>query len=134
MLLAPAQDEVHRLYYRALLNITTSANATMTTAERVLIETYQRTVNFIGSDKQRTQKLIEFCSQPRFINDMLKLFRWKDRTKFRRKFVSPLITQGLLEMTIPEKPNSRNQRYITTQAGLELFHKLHKSWQVCHQV
>jgi len=46
---------------------------------------------------------------------------WKDRTKFRRRFIMPLMAQGLIEMTIPEKPNSRLQKYITTQSGRALI-------------
>lgn len=70
------------------------------------------------------QKLLEFCRQPRFISEMLALLSWQNRTKFRRKFVYPLIEKGLLEMTIPDKPNSRLQKYIITQAGIELLHTL----------
>jgi ATP-dependent DNA helicase RecG len=40
-----------------------------------------------------------------------------DRTKFRRQGLTPLIEAGLLEMTIPDKPTSSNQRYRLTDAG-----------------
>jgi len=40
-----------------------------------------------------------------------------DRTKFRDGIVKPLIEAGLLELTIPDKPRSRMQRYRTTEAG-----------------
>ena len=30
-----------------------------------------------------------------------------------RKFITPLVKSGRLEMTIPEKPKSKNQRYRT---------------------
>ncbi len=49
---------------------------------------------------------------------------WKDRTKFRNRFITPLITNGLVEMTVPGKPNSRLQRYKITQAGLLLLSEL----------
>jgi hypothetical protein len=41
-----------------------------------------------------------------------------DRTKFRNGVVKPLIEMGLLELTIPDKPRSRMQRYRTTEEGL----------------
>ncbi len=41
-----------------------------------------------------------------------------DRTKFRDNVVKPLIEAGLLEVTIPDKPRSRLQRYRTTTAGV----------------
>ena len=34
--------------------------------------------------------------------------------------MNPLLELDYLVMTIPEKPTSRNQRYQTTQAGIEL--------------
>ena len=58
-------------------------------------------------------KLLEFCQTPRFIHEMMGLLNWKDRTKFRKKFVQPLLAQGLLKMTIPDKPSSGNQKYQT---------------------
>ncbi len=42
------------------------------------------------------------------------LFELKDRTKFRNKFIAPLISGGLLELTIPDRPNSSKQKYMTT--------------------
>ena len=38
---------------------------------------------------------------------------YASRTKFSRKYVKPLIDAGLLVLTIPDKPNSRLQKYRT---------------------
>lgn len=35
----------------------------------------------------------------------------KDRKSFVERYLKPALEQGLIEMTIPEKPNSRSQRY-----------------------
>ena len=45
----------------------------------------------------------------------------KDRTKFRNQVLRPLLVAGWIEMTIPDKPTSRNQRYRTTAAGREVL-------------
>lgn len=37
-----------------------------------------------------------------------------NRTKFKEKYINPLISEGLLEMTIPDKPNSSLQKYRLT--------------------
>ena len=42
---------------------------------------------------------------------------WKDRTKFRNRVLKLLLETGLVEMTIPEKPNSRLQKYRLTAKG-----------------
>ncbi len=68
-----------------------------------------REVDFVSA----TIKLVQFCQTPKSINEMMELLGWSDRTKFRNRFVSPLIQQKILAMTIPDKPKSSNQRYIT---------------------
>jgi ATP-dependent DNA helicase RecG len=42
----------------------------------------------------------------------------KDRVHFLRSYLRPLLENGWLERTIPDKPRSRMQRYRTTEAGL----------------
>jgi hypothetical protein len=36
----------------------------------------------------------------------------KSRASFKKNYLDPLLQSGMIEMTIPEKPMSRNQRYI----------------------
>ena len=48
-------------------------------------------------------------------------FKWKDRTKFRNKFIHPLLEAELIKMTIPDKPQSPNQQYVITEKGEGLF-------------
>ena len=47
-----------------------------------------------------------------------------DRTKFRRKYIHPLLEAGILELTIPDKPNSQNQKYRLTAKGIALKNSL----------
>ncbi|MCD8326249.1 MAG: Fic family protein [Lachnospiraceae bacterium] len=39
----------------------------------------------------------------------------KSRETFRRNYLHPAMEQGLVRMTIPDKPQSRNQRYVKTE-------------------
>lgn len=43
-----------------------------------------------------------------------------NRSKFREQVLAPLLALGVVEMTIPEKPNSSKQRYRLTAAGRAL--------------
>lgn len=43
-----------------------------------------------------------------------------DRKSFRQLYLQPALAQGWIEMTLPDKPNSKNQQYRLTQAGQEL--------------
>jgi ATP-dependent DNA helicase RecG len=42
-------------------------------------------------------------------------------TKNHERHIIPLLEKGLLAMTLPDKPNSKNQKYITTEKGKILF-------------
>jgi len=41
----------------------------------------------------------------------------KDHKSFRELYLKPALKEGLVEMTIPDKPNSRNQKYCLTEKG-----------------
>ena len=43
-----------------------------------------------------------------------------NRDHFRKAYLLPALAAGLVEMTQPDKPNSRSQRYRLTAAGREL--------------
>ena len=45
----------------------------------------------------------------------------KHEDHFRKAYLSPALQAGLIEMTIPDKPRSRNQRYRLTPAGREFL-------------
>ena len=36
----------------------------------------------------------------------------KSKETFRKHYMNPAITLGMVEMTVPDKPTSRNQRYV----------------------
>jgi len=41
----------------------------------------------------------------------------RDRTHLRERYVSPALTEGIIEPTVPDKPNSRLQKYRLTAKG-----------------
>ena len=62
--------------------------------------------------------------EARSFGEMLAFMGLADRTKFRRKYIHPLLEASILELTIPEKPNSRNQKYRLTAKGIALKNSL----------
>lgn len=49
-----------------------------------------------------------------------------DRTKFRNQILKPLLSEGLLNMTIPEKPTSSKQEYRLTEKGQGVLEVMEK--------
>lgn len=60
-------------------------------------------------------QILMFCRQePKTILQIGDLLGYRDK-KTIRKYLNPLLSEGLLARTVPDKPNSRNQRYITAR-------------------
>lgn len=55
--------------------------------------------------------IIEFCSTPRSMTEIMEHIGLKHRYNVKHRYIDPLIDSGFLVMTIPEKPNSRSQKY-----------------------
>ena len=58
-------------------------------------------------------KILEFCKEPRTTKEIMAYLGLKDRRNFYLKYMRPLLDSGKLQMTIPDKPNTKNQKYIT---------------------
>lgn len=74
--------------------------------------------------KATKHQITDFCIEPKSTVEIMDLLGWRDRTKFRNKYITPLIEIGILEMTIPDKPNSRLQKYRLTILGKQLKDQL----------
>lgn len=44
--------------------------------------------------------------------ELMQKVNMKSRSSFKKHYLDPLLQSGMIEMTIPETPNSRNQRYV----------------------
>jgi ATP-dependent DNA helicase RecG len=59
-------------------------------------------------------QLIQFISTPGNRHEIFKHLGVTNHSKNKSRFIDPLIEFGWLEMTIPDKPNSRLQQYKLT--------------------
>lgn len=72
---------------------------------------------------QHQVKILEKCTAETSISELMEIAERKDRTKFRQSTLAPLLNDGLVEMTIPDKPNSRLQKYRITHQGRQELEK-----------
>ncbi len=70
-----------------------------------------------GQDAEQvdTESLLRFCREPRTRQEMQAFCRMESRKKFCARILHPLLASGTLIMTIPDKINSKNQKYISKQ-------------------
>jgi ATP-dependent DNA helicase RecG len=72
--------------------------------------------NLVGNHQvthqDRIEELLLFCAKPKTRDEMQQFMGLADRGHFRKTVLLPLLESGQLVMTIPDKPNSRNQKYV----------------------
>lgn len=57
--------------------------------------------------------ILNFCVTAKSGKEIQEYIGIKDREYFRKKILKPLLERRLVLLTIPDKPNSKNQKYIT---------------------
>lgn len=71
--------------------------------------------NTPGDRKDGLERLIDFCTIPRSRREMMDYLGLADQKNFRKRYLIPLLQAGKLEMTLPDTPSSRNQKYQKKQ-------------------
>lgn len=61
--------------------------------------------------------ILSFCEEAKPTSAIIKIADLKDRDTFLNKMIKPLISEGLLSMTLPNKITSPLQKYYTTEKG-----------------
>ena len=60
-------------------------------------------------------KIVEYCMEPHRKSDIANYCGYKDERYFTKKYLKPLLEEEIIAMTIPDKPNSKNQKYVTVK-------------------
>lgn len=74
-------------------------------------EQVRKSANDVSEYVKRMLKVMEF-EVPYTTLSLMELLGLKSRETFRKNYMDPALSMGVVERTIPEKPNSKNQRYI----------------------
>jgi len=71
-------------------------------------------------DTPQVVKLVEMIDGEMRREDIMYSLGLKDRMHFVNSYLKPAMDEGIVEMTIPEKPRSRRQQYRLTSKGKAL--------------
>lgn len=58
------------------------------------------------------EKIVKYCSEAKTLKELMEYFGYKHRPTFIKNHLRPLLNEGKIRLTIPDKPNSKNQKYI----------------------
>lgn len=94
--------------FKQVLPINVESRSTTQVTTQV---TTQDTTQDATQDKY-AQKIIAFCEKPRSRAEIMEHVGINERSYFKKAILDPLLDSGRLLMTLPEKPTSRNQKYV----------------------
>ena len=61
-------------------------------------------------------KILAFCMTPHSKAEIAEYCGYKNTKNFTNRYLRPLLDAGSLKMTLPDKPKSKNQKYITVHS------------------
>ena len=89
------------------------------------LDTVQATVQAGGMTEKTVLRLLEpLQHEPLSVIELLDKLSIKHRASFRTTYLVPALTQELIEMTLPDKPKSPNQKYRLTAKGRALLQRI----------
>ena len=62
-----------------------------------------------------TDQILAFCAEPHSKAEIAEHCGYKNTKGFTKRYLRPLLDKGQLQMTIPDKPRSQHQKYVTAQ-------------------
>jgi ATP-dependent DNA helicase RecG len=93
----------------------------VTTQDKTQVKPQDRTqVETQDSSLTMQEKILAYCTTPRSKADIVQHFGYSASKSFTRLYLKPLLDSGMLHMTIPDKPRSRNQKYLSSNISLRV--------------
>ncbi len=119
----PIESQIEKFqdgYYQAIAVCHTNGNSTefvefiLEQIDKILDEICSQSIFFNEYTSSYVEKLLAVMEYdtPYTANQLLGLLHLKSKETLRKNYLNPAIENGLIAMTIPEKPKSKNQRYI----------------------
>ena len=62
--------------------------------------------------QDKSTMILDFCVKPRTKQEIMDHLGFSSRRQFNERYMKPLLEARKLVMTIPDKPSSKNQKYV----------------------
>jgi ATP-dependent DNA helicase RecG len=111
------ETDEERSYFIAVLPVRSPSNGHGTSLESTQVST--QVSDLAKSLDVRSRSLLAFCRRPQYRASILSHLGLKSVKNLRQRYLQPLLQTGLLTMTDPEHPNSPEQKYQTTEPGIQ---------------
>ena len=98
--------------FRTIIPLKESATATVGVHYYLDAQVSTQVSTQVKLSVDKLSALLEFCSSPRSRKEMQDFCNIKTSEYFRKCIIRPMLAQNLIQQTIPDKPNSKNQKYI----------------------
>ena len=119
----PIESQIEKFqedYYEAIAKCHINGNSNffiefmLEQIDKVLDELLEQVKSVDVDYSAYIKKLVDVmkCDISYTSKELMEILDLKSRSSFRENYLLPAIKSGFIEMTLPDKPNSRNQRYI----------------------
>ena len=119
----PLESQIEKFqseYYAAISRCHVSGNSNvfiefiLNQINRILDDVILQISRSNSETSEYVRKMLEVMQYdvPYTASSIMTLLGLKSRETFRKNYMNPAIESGFVQMTIPDKPNSKNQRYV----------------------
>lgn len=116
----PIESQIEKFqneYYNAIAKCHVQGESTLfiefmlSQIDKILDEIVDDSAEYMTEYLKRMLDVMEY-DVPYTATSIMELLGLKSKETFRKNYMNPALKHNLVKMTIPDKPNSKNQRYI----------------------
>ncbi|QIW16636.1 transcriptional regulator [Pasteurellaceae bacterium RH1A] len=120
------ESDEDRSYFMIRLPIHSKAMQISTPTPQDAPVTIQENIQENIQESDLHKQLIQVLDQPYSTKELMEKLGLQNRPHFAKHYLKPSLQAGVVEMTIPDKPNSRNQKYRLTAKGKQRLQALQR--------
>ena len=100
-----------------MYKVTIPIEAVVQEEKREWIKLWNRLGLSKGPSNEQIGLFFESLMKPVAASKLRAILGYTNATKFKNSYIAPLMEQGLVVMSQPDKPNSPTQKYYLTEKG-----------------